>query len=213
AHAARHGLDDAVRSRDGDLHFRNDRGGAGLDHGGGLAPAAVRIYTHGGRGYSPPVCGPAGARATRRLAGPELRHPTPRDTPFDACRAHDPGSRAFPVHGQASGRPRGWTTMSVLRNCANPRNAMTAKPKLSIACPAYEEEEGLPFFHDELCAVLDELKSDHELEILYVDDGSKDGTLAVLKELVARDGRVRYLSLSRNFGHQAALTAGFDHAT
>jgi polyisoprenyl-phosphate glycosyltransferase len=103
--------------------------------------------------------------------------------------------------------------MSALQNCANPRNTMTARPKLSIVCPAYEEEEGLPFFHEELCGVVDELKADYELEILYVDDGSRDGTLGVLKELAARDARVRYLSLSRNFGHQAALTAGLDHAT
>src|SRR5262245_56141368 len=92
--------------------------------------------------------------------------------------------------------------------------AMTARlPKLSIVCPAYEEEEGLPFFHAELCRVLGELKDEYTFEILYVDDGSRDGTLAVLRRLTAHDPRVRFLSLSRNFGHQAALTAGLDHAT
>jgi len=50
------------------------------------------------------------------------------------------------------------------------------------------------------------------IEILYVDDGSRDGTLAIIKGLVAKDARVRYLSLSRNFGQQAALTAGLEHA-
>jgi len=93
------------------------------------------------------------------------------------------------------------------------QKAMTSLPKLSIVCPAYEEQEGLPLFHRALCAVLDGLASEYELEILYVDDGSKDGTLGVLKELAAADARVRFLSLSRNFGHQAALTAGLDHAT
>jgi len=84
--------------------------------------------------------------------------------------------------------------------------------KLSIVCPAYEEEEVLPAFHAELCAVLDGLGPGYDVEILYVDDGSRDRTLPLLRRLAARDGRVRYLSLSRNFGHQAALTAGMEHA-
>jgi dolichol-phosphate mannosyltransferase len=85
--------------------------------------------------------------------------------------------------------------------------------KLSIVCPAYEEEEVLPRFHAELCAVLATLRRDYEIEIIYVDDGSRDGTLGILRGLAAADPRVRYLSLSRNFGHQAALTAGLEHAT
>src|ERR1700687_4638096 len=85
-------------------------------------------------------------------------------------------------------------------------------PKLSVVCPAYEEEEGLPLFHQQLGAVLDALRTEYDCEILYVDDGSKDGTLGVLRELAVRDPRVRYLSLSRNFGHQVALSAGLDHA-
>src|SRR5260370_34306596 len=85
--------------------------------------------------------------------------------------------------------------------------------KLSIVCPAYEEEEVLPRFHAELCAVLATLKRDYQIEIIYVDDGSRDGTLAFLRNLAAVDPQVRYLSLSRNFGHQAALTAGLEHAT
>jgi dolichol-phosphate mannosyltransferase len=90
---------------------------------------------------------------------------------------------------------------------------MTAIRKLSIVCPAYEEEEVLPRFHAELCGVLAGLGREYEVEIVYVDDGSRDGTLAYLRNLAASDGRVRYLSLSRNFGHQAALTAGLEHAT
>ena len=85
--------------------------------------------------------------------------------------------------------------------------------KLSIVCPAYEEEDVLPRFHAELCAVLATLRRDYEIEIIYVDDGSRDGTLGILRCLAAADPRVRYLSLSRNFGHQAALTAGLEHAT
>jgi dolichol-phosphate mannosyltransferase len=84
--------------------------------------------------------------------------------------------------------------------------------KLSVVCPAYEEEEVLPCFHAELTAELAKLGPEYDVEILYVDDGSRDRTLPILRMLAAADGRVRYLSLSRNFGHQAALTAGLEHA-
>ena len=84
--------------------------------------------------------------------------------------------------------------------------------RLSIVAPAYDEEEVLPYFHRELCRVLDSLADDYEIEILYVDDGSRDGTLALLRGWAAADPRVRYLSFSRNFGHQAAFTAGLEHA-
>jgi dolichol-phosphate mannosyltransferase len=84
--------------------------------------------------------------------------------------------------------------------------------KLSVVCPAFNEEEVLPRFHAELCAALAPLAREYEIEVLYVDDGSRDGTLEVLRRLAAADARVRYLSFSRNFGHQAALTAGLEHA-
>ncbi len=87
-----------------------------------------------------------------------------------------------------------------------------SKPLLSIVCPAYQEEACLPFFHQELSAVLDRCAADLAVEILYVDDGSGDRTLPIIKDLASRDARVRYLSLSRNFGQQAALTAGLEHA-
>jgi dolichol-phosphate mannosyltransferase len=84
--------------------------------------------------------------------------------------------------------------------------------KLSIVCPAFEEEEVLPHFHAELCAVLASLETEYDIEILYIDDGSRDGTLDYVRHLAATDPRVRYLSFSRNFGQQAALTAGMEHA-
>jgi polyisoprenyl-phosphate glycosyltransferase len=84
--------------------------------------------------------------------------------------------------------------------------------KLSIVCPAFEEEEVLPHFHAELCAALAPLEDEYVLEILYIDDGSRDGTLDYLRHLAATDHRIRYLSFSRNFGQQAALTAGMEHA-
>src|SRR3954466_10896339 len=83
---------------------------------------------------------------------------------------------------------------------------------LSVVCPAFEEEEVLPRFHAELCAALDSLGGDYEVEVLYVDDGSRDRTLDALRRLAGADPRVRSLSFSRNFGHQAALTAGLEYA-
>ena len=89
----------------------------------------------------------------------------------------------------------------------------TSLPRLSIVCPAYQEEEVLPRFHAVLSDMLAGLAEDYQVEVVYVDDGSTDGTLGVLRQLAATDSRVRYLSLSRNFGGQAAFTAGLEHAT
>ena len=86
------------------------------------------------------------------------------------------------------------------------------RPLLSIVCPAYQEEHAIPHFHLELLKVLDALSQEYDFEILYSDDGSRDGTLSLLRRLAAEDARVRHVSLSRNFGHQAALTAGLEHA-
>src|SRR5262249_38105272 len=81
-----------------------------------------------------------------------------------------------------------------------------------IVCPAFNEELVLPPFHRVLEGVLGELEADYRFEIIYVNDGSRDGTLNLLKTMATRDPRVRWLSFSRNFGHQAALTAGMEHA-
>jgi dolichol-phosphate mannosyltransferase len=82
--------------------------------------------------------------------------------------------------------------------------------KISIVVPVFNEAGVIEGTHAKITAVLDALP--HEFTIYYVDDGSSDGTDASLEQLAAQDGRVRILSLSRNFGHQAALTAGLDHA-
>jgi dolichol-phosphate mannosyltransferase len=86
-----------------------------------------------------------------------------------------------------------------------------ARPLISVVCPAYREEEVLPLFHRELVASIEPLVDDCDFELIYVDDGSKDDTLGVMRKLAA-DPRVRYISLSRNFGKEAALTAGVEHA-
>jgi dolichol-phosphate mannosyltransferase len=86
------------------------------------------------------------------------------------------------------------------------------KPLLSVVSPVYEEEEVLPHFHRAVGAVLDGMAGEYDAEIVLVDDGSRDGTLPLLRRLARQDPRVRYLSFSRNFGHQAALTAGLERA-
>ena len=90
---------------------------------------------------------------------------------------------------------------------------LNSKPNnglLSIVVPAFNEQEVLPAFHERLSKVLDSLPIDSE--ILYVNDGSRDGTLEVMKILRAHDDRVAILDLSRNFGKEIAMTAGLDHA-
>lgn len=81
--------------------------------------------------------------------------------------------------------------------------------KLTVVVPAYNESEGLRDFHARLTAVLDGL--DLQSEVLYVDDGSRDDTYAIMCALRDADRRVSTLKLSRNFGKELALTAGLDH--
>ncbi|MBI1833181.1 MAG: glycosyltransferase family 2 protein [Planctomycetes bacterium] len=87
-----------------------------------------------------------------------------------------------------------------------------ALPLVSIVCPAFQEEQVLPIFHERLQLALKALEHRFRFEIIYVDDGSSDRTLDVLRQIAKLDPTVSYLSLSRNFGHQAALTAGLEHA-
>lgn len=88
----------------------------------------------------------------------------------------------------------------------------TKQIKLSLVVPAYNEEEAIPLFYEEAKKVEAELK-DIEIEYLFVDDGSKDRTLEVLRELRLKDNRVHYVSFSRNFGKEAAIYAGLENAT
>ena len=81
---------------------------------------------------------------------------------------------------------------------------------LSIIVPCYNEQEALPIFYREASAVLSQMDCDYEL--LLINDGSKDRTLAIMKELAASDPHVFYFSFSRNFGKEAAMYAGFCNA-
>jgi polyisoprenyl-phosphate glycosyltransferase len=82
---------------------------------------------------------------------------------------------------------------------------------LSVIVPVYNEQEVLQQFYDRLQAALSSVPCSPE--ILFVDDGSQDGTPEILERLVEGDARIRVLRLTRNFGHQAALCAGLDHCT
>lgn len=83
---------------------------------------------------------------------------------------------------------------------------------LSIIVPCYNEQEVIQETHRRLQEVLAASLPDLPGEIIYVDDGSRDHTGAILRELQASDDRVRVVSLARNFGHQTAVTAGVEHA-
>ena len=82
---------------------------------------------------------------------------------------------------------------------------------VSLMVPCYNEEEALPYLYDALCKVMDEC-SKYEYELIFVNDGSRDKTLSVLKDMAEKDSRVHYISFSRNFGKEAAMYAGLDAA-
>lgn len=84
--------------------------------------------------------------------------------------------------------------------------------KISLIIPCYNEEAALPFIYEELTKVSSQM-ADYEFEYLFVNDGSRDRTLAILKELSAKDERVNYYSFSRNFGKESAMFAGFCNAS
>ena len=94
---------------------------------------------------------------------------------------------------------------------SNP-SALRASPRVSIAIPIFNEVDGLPELIARSTAVLDQLPAGPH-EIVFADDGSSDGSARLLREAAARDPRIVVVSLSRNFGHQAALSAALDHAT
>lgn len=85
------------------------------------------------------------------------------------------------------------------------------KKSVSLIVPCYNEEESLPIFYEAVCEVAQVLEN-YQITMLLVNDGSKDGTLAIMRELAARDERVKYISFSRNFGKEAAMYAGFCNA-
>ncbi len=83
--------------------------------------------------------------------------------------------------------------------------------KISIIVPCYNEEEAMPLFYDEICHVASEFKK-VDFEFIFVNDGSRDRTLEIARDLSHKDKRVRYISFSRNFGKEAAILAGLDYS-
>jgi len=81
---------------------------------------------------------------------------------------------------------------------------------ISIVVPVFNEQDNVQVFYQEVCQYIDSLN--YTFELIFVDDGSTDGTCAILERLVQQDIRVRAFLLARNFGHQIALTCGLDHA-
>ena len=87
------------------------------------------------------------------------------------------------------------------------------KGMISVVVPCYNEEQALPYFIQEIQKVAAEMAQKQvELEVLLVNDGSRDGTLGLLRNYAAQYPNVRYLSFSRNFGKEAAMYAGLEHA-
>lgn len=85
------------------------------------------------------------------------------------------------------------------------------KTKISIIIPCFNEEESIPLFYQEMLNVMQKMNQDFEL--LFINDGSKDKTLEILKKYSKEDKRIRFISFSRNFGKEAAILAGLQHST
>ena len=84
--------------------------------------------------------------------------------------------------------------------------------KISIIVPVYNEEESLPFLHEKLNEIMGQM-IDYDFEILFVNDGSKDKSLEIIKSFREKDERYNYVDFSRNFGQEIAMAAGIDYAT
>lgn len=85
------------------------------------------------------------------------------------------------------------------------------KELITVIVPCYNEEESLPLFYKEIDKISKEMKK-IDFEFLFINDGSKDKTLDVMRKLASDDKRVRYISFSRNFGKESAMYAGFENA-
>lgn len=81
--------------------------------------------------------------------------------------------------------------------------------KISIVVPCYNEEESIPLFYEEINKTSEEIK-DYNFEFIFVNDGSKDKSASIMKELAKKDKRVKFIDFSRNFGKEAAMFAGLE---
>ena len=82
--------------------------------------------------------------------------------------------------------------------------------KISVVVPCYNKEDLVPIFYEEITKIVNKIKNRCEFEIVFVNDGSKDKTLEVIRKLNGKDKKVRYVSFTRNFGKEASILAGLD---
>lgn len=87
--------------------------------------------------------------------------------------------------------------------------------KISVIVPCYNEQEALPFFFEAIGKIAGKMKQGYNVdyEFVFVDDGSRDRTLEILRDFAKKDERVKYISFSRNFGKESAIYAGLEHVT
>jgi glycosyltransferase involved in cell wall biosynthesis len=112
---------------------------------------------------------------------------------------------------QASPTAQWETALSAKWRIQQTERIMKTEPNLSVAIPLHNEEQVLPESLRRVSQVLDGIPGKHE--IVFVDDGSTDRTLEILEDAAERDPRILVIALSRNFGHQAALSAALEYAT
>ena len=84
---------------------------------------------------------------------------------------------------------------------------------ISIVVPCFNEEKALPLFYEELNNNINKFPKDFNFEIIFINDGSKDDTFKIIKDLSVTDSRIKYISFSRNFGKEAAIYAGLENST
>ena len=84
------------------------------------------------------------------------------------------------------------------------------KKLITILVPAYNEQESLPLLYDRLASLMEDQKK-YNFEVLFVNDGSKDKTLEMIRHFRKKDSRINYVNLSRNYGKETAMAAGFDY--
>lgn len=90
---------------------------------------------------------------------------------------------------------------------------MAHAKKISYIFPIYNESGNIPLLHKTLDTLLKERESDYVFELIFINDGSKDDSLELLKDLAKKDRRITVINFARNFGHQIAVTAGLDYAS
>ncbi len=85
--------------------------------------------------------------------------------------------------------------------------------EISLVIPVFNEEKNIEVLYTEICRTMAHMNKNNNFEIIFIDDGSHDNSFEVISELNRKDFRVKGLSLSRNFGHQSALSAGLEHTS